>query len=267
MRRLCGPPDSPYVHRVRRARRAEQAGILGEVLAGVRARAPDGVAVFDLDSTILDNRPRQARILAEYGEAADLPALLRAGPEHWRGWDLAAALRAAGLSAGEAERHVGPFRRFWAARFFTSEYCRGDVPVPGAPAFVREVVLAGGRVVYVTARPADMVDGTLEAFRRAELPLPDQRRVFLYMKPLAALGDDAWKDAACSEVERLGPVVAAFDNEPAHVNGYARAWPDAVAVHLDRDHSPRPIAVLDRVRSIEDFAADYREGTWSAWPG
>jgi hypothetical protein len=238
---------------VRRARREEQAAILGEVLARIRARAPDGVVVLDLDSTVLDNRPRQARILAEYGEAADLPALRGATPEHWRGWDLQAALRAAGLPPEDAERHLAPFRRFWAARFFTSEHCRLDVPVAGAPAFVREVVLAGGRIAYVTARPADMVEGTLEAFRRAELPLPDQRRVFLYMKPHAALGDDAWKDAACGEVERLGPVVAAFDNEPAHVNAYARAWPDAIAVHLDRDHSERPIAVLDRIPSIADF--------------
>jgi hypothetical protein len=48
-------------------------------------------------------------------------------------------------------------------------------------------------------------------------------------------------------------VVAAFDNEPAHVNLYARAWPLALCVHLDTDHSGRPIEVLERVPSIRDF--------------
>jgi hypothetical protein len=237
-----------------RAGKDEQAAILGEVLRRVRARAPEGVTVFDLDSTVLDNRPRQARILAAYGRAEGLPALAGARAAQLRGWDLAANLRAAGLTEDEVERHVEPFGRFWAARFFTSAFCRHDVPIAGAPAFVRSVVLAGGVVAYVTGRPAEMVDGTLSAFRRAELPLPDGRRVYLLMKPSAELADDAWKEAARGEVERLGPVVAAFDNEPAHVNAYARAWPDALVIHLDTDHSPRAIAVADGVPSIPDFS-------------
>jgi hypothetical protein len=73
------------------------------------------------------------------------------------------------------------------------------------------------------------------------------------MKEDALLGDDAWKALACARVERLGRVVAAFDNEPAHVNLYAERWPDALAVHVDTDHSRRPIEVLARVPSILDF--------------
>jgi hypothetical protein len=49
--------------------------------------------------------------------------------------------------------------------------------------------------------------------------------------------------------------VLAFDNEPTHVNAYARAWPSALAIHLDRDHSPRPEEVLPAIPSIEDFRA------------
>jgi phosphoglycolate phosphatase-like HAD superfamily hydrolase len=237
-----------------RARTGEQGAILGEVLARVRSRAPQGVVVFDLDSTVLDNRPRQARILSDYGRAEGLGALEAAHPERLRGWDPAANLRTLGLPEAAVARHLEPFRRFWANRFFTSAYCRYDVPVAGAPGFVREVVLAGGQVAYVTGRPAEMVDGTLDAFRRAELPLPDARRIFLLMKPSTDLADAAWKDAARGEVERLGPVLAAFDNEPAHVNAYARAWPDALAVHLDTDHSPRAEPVLARVPSIADFS-------------
>jgi hypothetical protein len=225
--------------------------------------------VFDLDSTLLDNRPRQARILQDYGREAGLVALLDAGPEHWVGWDIEAALRRAGLSPDEARAHARPARRFWAEWFFTSAYCRLDVPVPGAPAFVEAVRRAGARVAYVTGRPARMRDGTLHVFRRAGFPLPDGARVFLFMKDDAALGDDEWKVRACEEVAPLGPVVAAFDNEPAHVNLYAERWPEARCVHLDRDHSSRPIDVVARIPSIVDFhlAAAVSDAATGATPG
>jgi len=239
----------------RRARPGEQVRILAGALARARAAAPDGFAVFDLDSTLLDNRPRQARIVQDFGRAHGLPVLLGARPEHWRGWDLRAALLAAGLTAGEVRRHDAPFRRFWAERFFTSAYCRLDVPLPGAAAFVGAVAAAGARVAYVTGRPRSMEDGTLEVFRRFGFVLPDGIRTHLLMKPGDALADDDWKALARAEIDALGPVVLAFDNEPAHLNAYARAWPDALAIHLDTDHSSRPIEVLPWIPSVADFQA------------
>ncbi|HEY6100051.1 MAG TPA: hypothetical protein VIW03_11510 [Anaeromyxobacter sp.] len=238
---------------MRRARPEEQERILGEALARARAAAPAGVAVFDLDSTILDNRPRQARILREYGEAAGLPALLAAGPEHWRGWDIETALVSAGLPPDVAHRHRPLALRFWAERFFTSAYCRLDVPIPGAPEFVRAVAAAGAGIAYVTGRPARMEDGTLDVLARSGFVLPGAGRARLFLKRDDALGDDAWKAAACAEVEGMGPVALAFDNEPAHVNGYARAWPGAMVVHVDTNDSGRPVEVLASVPSIADF--------------
>lgn len=242
---ICSMPN--------RARRGRQTEILDAVLSRAAARAPEGTCVFDLDSTLLDNRPRQARILADYGRSAGEPLLCDARPEHFQGWDLAAALASAGLAPDALPAHLGPFRRFWQEWFFTSAYCRLDAPIPGAPAFVRAVAAAGARVAYVTARPRTMRDGTLAAFRRAELPLPDDTRVVLLMKDASELLDDAWKRRACDAIARLGPVVAVFDNEPAHVNAYAERWPEALAVHLDTDHSGRPVEVLGRIPSIADF--------------
>ncbi len=240
---------------MRRARPVEQEAILAAALGRARSAAPDGVAVFDLDSTILDNRPRQARIVQDYGRAAALPVLLGARPEHWRGWDLEAALLAAGLRPRELRHHYAAFRRFWAERFFTSAYCALDVPLAGAPEFVRAVAATGAGVAYVTGRPSWMEDGTLDVFRRFGFPLPDGARVHLLMKPGDGLSDDAWKSIACEAVDGLGRVVLAFDNEPAHVNAYARAWPAAFAVHVDTDHSPRPEEVLPGIPSIADFRA------------
>jgi hypothetical protein len=235
-----------------RARTEDQGRILAEVLARAAAGAPRGVVIFDLDSTLLDNKPRQARILQEYGHAASIPELLDARPEHWEGWDLGTALANAGLEPARVARHLAAARRFWAERFFTSRYCRVDRASPGAPEYVRAVAEAGALVAYVTGRPRRMEDGTLEVFRASRFPLPDRDRVHLLMNP-GDLGDDAWKALARGEVDRLGPVVAAFDNEPSHVNAYARAWPDALCVHLDTDDSGRPVEVLQRVPSVRDF--------------
>jgi hypothetical protein len=268
---------------VTRARPADQAAILLAALARVRAAGPSAVAVFDLDSTLLDNRPRQAAILRDYGEEAGLPALRAARPEHFASWDLARALERAGLGRTEARRHAGPFRDFWEERFFTSRYCRLDVPIPGAPEFARAVHAAGARIAYVTGRPATMRNGTLEVLRAFGFPVPspaarplpspaarplpspaargegDPRTrgegaaVTLLMKPGEALRDDAWKAVARDIVEGHGTPVLVLDNEPAHLNAYARAWPAALAIHLDTDHSDRPVEVEPSIPSVLDL--------------
>jgi beta-phosphoglucomutase-like phosphatase (HAD superfamily) len=236
----------------RRARPSEQPAILAAALARARG-TPAGVAVFDLDSTLLDNRPRQCRILHDYGRTAGLPALVSAAPEHLAGWDLEATLRRLGLGDAAVRAHRAPLRRFWEDRFFTSTYCRLDVPVPGAPAFVRAVRAAGARVAYVTGRPARMEEGTVEVLGRFGFPVPDGETAWLFTKPGEALRDDAWKAIARDAVDALGPVVLVVENEPAHVNAYARAWRGALAVHVETDDSGRPIPVDAGIPSVADL--------------
>jgi hypothetical protein len=237
-----------------RARPEEQAQILAAVLARVAERGRSRrVVVLDLDSTLLDNRPRVERIVREYGRAAGLAALRDARVQGWHGWSMEATLSAAGLSPEEAARHAAAARLFWTERFFTSGYCREDVPIPGAPAFARAVAAAGARIAYVTGRPDAMRPGTLDVFTTYGFPFPERERVHLLTRPDGAGSDDAWKAEAMETVERLGTVVAALDNEPAHVNAYAARWPDALCVHLDTDHSDRAVEVLPRIPSVLDL--------------
>ena len=238
----------------------EAAGLLARVIRRAKAAAPEGIIAFDLDSTLLDNRPRQAKIMREYGRAHDIPELLRCTPEHWQGWDFRLAMANARLGDAQIREHEVSYRTFWLERFFTSDYCVVDRPIRGATAYATAAAATGARVVYVTGRPERMRAGTLETFDIAGFPEPDGDRVRLVMKPSPDETDDAYKTRIHDELRALGEVIAAFDNEPAHINGYRESFPEAICIHLATDHSPRPIRVAEGIPSIRDFAA-YAEET------
>ncbi len=227
--------------------------LLTEVLDRCRTLGSAGVVVFDLDSTLLDNKPRQALIMAEYGQAHGIPSLSDNRPEHWDGWDFRKAMRNAGLPAAEIERHVEPYREQWRAQFFTSEYCRIDEGIPGAAAFTRAVQATQARVIYVTGRHEGMRSGSVESLARLKFPVPDGDATQLWMKPQLDEDDDAFKARVHAALPEQGQVLAVFDNEPAHVNDYRRSFGDANVVHLATDHSMRPIFVDPGIPSIADF--------------
>src|SRR5690349_9323652 len=52
--------------------------VLGRVLELARRLAPHALVVFDVDSTLLDNRPRQAQIFREFGELHGVSELSQA---------------------------------------------------------------------------------------------------------------------------------------------------------------------------------------------
>lgn len=247
-----GHPDINPMTGARPLSRQQAADLLHRVIDQA-AGTKDALVAFDLDSTLLDNRPRQARIMREYGAAVDHCGLAEARAEHWQGWDARIAMRNAGVSEADIEAHFDGFRAYWLERFFTSDYCIDDRPIPGAAEYVRAVQATGARVLYLTGRHEAMRRGTLESFCNPAFPDPDGDRVQLLMKPTLDEHDDAYKDRTFAHLRALGTVVAAFDNEPAHINGYRRAFPQAISVHLATDHSLREIQVAEGIPSIRDF--------------
>src|SRR5215470_9706232 len=90
---------------------------LRTILDTARRRGSKGLLAFDLDSTVFDNRPRQARIVREFGQAKGIPALLSCKPEYFdSGWDVKAAMRNCGLPDAEIESLQPEFRAFWLDR-------------------------------------------------------------------------------------------------------------------------------------------------------
>lgn len=229
---------------------------LERILAIAQKSGPSGLLVFDLDSTVFDNRPRQARIVREFGAARGLPALLQCQPWHFTsGWDLRGATTASGLSAKESETIYADLKAFWQERFFTSDYCRDDIEIVGAPRYLHALDYAKARVIYVTGRHEGMRAGTEACLERCRMPMPSAGgHVQLFMKPELRDDDDAYKREAHAHLKSMGTVLAAFDNEPMHINDYAARFPEAIPVHLATDHSDRKVELDPRCVSIPHFA-------------
>jgi beta-phosphoglucomutase-like phosphatase (HAD superfamily) len=228
--------------------------VLSRVLEAASRHGERGIVVFDLDSTLFDNRPRQVRILREFGAARGIPELAASTLEHWTSsWLLREAMIAAGLEPGRADDLFADFEAFWKPRFFHSDYCVEDAPLPGAVEFVREVHRTGARIVYCTGRHETMRPGTVRSLERCGFPCPPLERTQLWMKPGDHVVDDEFKRDIRAALAAEGRVVALFDNEPTHINGYHAAFPEALAVHLATDHSGRPVEVLPTIPAIPDF--------------
>lgn len=226
---------------------------LQDVLAQARALGGKALLAFDLDSTLFDNRPRQARIVREFGQAKGIPELTACTPEHFSsGWDLRGPMKELGLSDERVEALYPELKAFWAERFFTSPYCLDDVAIEGAAEFVQAVVRTGALVCYVTGRHEGMREGTEGALKKDGFPLPGGQ-VHLIMKPTLQVSDDDFKREAHARLHRMGQVIAAFDNEPMHANDYRRNFPEAKVIHLATDHSGRPVELLEGIVSVPNF--------------
>lgn len=213
------------------------------------------MVVFDVDSTLLDNRPRQARILREFGRTHGVEALAQVQTVHCDAWDLARTMANCGLTSQDIAQSAEVVARFWRARFFTSEYCVDDAPIPGAVRFVGLVRDGGSHIVYCTGRDEAMRGGTLTSFERLGFPLPGPG-VSLLMRPTRDIPDDEWKERGATIARGLGTILAVFDNEPAHANAYRRAFPEALVVHVATDDAGRGILLDAIIPSIRDFVDD-----------
>jgi len=235
----------------------EWQSVLTAILTAGEAAGPSGVIAFDLDSTLLDNRPRQAAIVRDFAVTHGISVLASFQPEHLvTGFDTREALARAGLDAESIARWLPVLRKHWVERFFTSEACLHDVPVRGAGAYARRAYATGVQLVYLTARPERMRPGTEEVLRRFGFPRPGPG-VQLWMKPDdASLGDEAFKRSAHARLASLGTLVAAFDNEPGHVNDFRTTFPEAEVVLVATGHSGRVSTLDPRVRVVPHLAVE-----------
>jgi hypothetical protein len=230
-------------------------GILDRVRAARRPHGPAPVAIFDLDGTLMDNRPRVVAIIRELGatwervhpEAA--AACGRANPDDIV-YGFIDNLKHLGI-VDPALHEEG--LEFWKGRFFTDAHQRYDIEVIGAREYVHAVHDAGAIVVYLTGRDLPgMALGSFASLRDLGFPI-GVLGAELVVKPTFEMPDAAFKREVAPSIARLGELVAVFDNEPANVNLFLETHPTATGVFLDTQYAPNPIPLDPRVVVIENF--------------
>ena len=235
------------------ARTSLQTLVLEEVIrrvgeAVLQRPEPPPVVTFDLDSTLFDNRPRQLAILSEFAKAKGLTGVERLDFTEIDGWKVADYITRLGGVAGREAELKTEFKSFWRDRFFTSEVCLYDHPLPGAGAFVMQVEQTGAKIVYLTGRHEAMREGTAKSLHGGGFP-----EGVLLMKPTFDMTDTQWKEIAIPRIREMGEVVSCFDNETTHVNRLFSAFPNAYVVWLCTDHSPEAEPLPDGTPHIEGF--------------
>jgi hypothetical protein len=214
-------------------------------------RAP--VMVFDLDHTLFDNGPRTWHILAELAEHTSrdglrkqLDGLSRTGLPYL----LKHTFARIGI---DDEALHDEAAGFWQKRFFTDDYQRYDMPLPGAVDFAQRAFALGATLVYLSGRDAPgMLVGCAASLRQHGFPV-GVARTTIVLKPDFETADIDFKREAVDWIATLGHVVASFDNEPGNCNLFQERWPDAATYFVNTAHAPNPPALNVGVHTIDDF--------------
>lgn len=230
----------------------QQDETLAEMVRVSGSEGRDAVAVFDLDGCVFDNRPRIIRIFRELASRHGAADLFRIAPEHFADWNQDDTMRRAGISEARVAALHPDFLKQFFLQFFSSEFCAYDHAMPGAARHVWDCYRAGASIVYLTGRHDEMRPGTEKALRDWGFPF-HRPRTTLITKPDLTVVDEQFKDEAIREIELLGKPVLFVDNEPANVNVFHAARPDAMTVWVKSDHSPRPIGAHPDVPAIRGF--------------
>jgi len=229
--------------------------LMGKIDTAYRAKERP-VVVFDVDGTLLDNRPRIMQILVEFSKqksyvTADAARKLQGLTIDMIQYRLNDTLARVNVTD---QAVVNNAAAYWGERFFNQDYLKYDAPTPGSVDCVRMMYSKGARIVYLTGRDVQrQFNGTARALWEKGFPIGIQNTE-LIMKPNKGQQDAIFKQRVTQYLRNSGKVVATFDNEPANANVYRRAFSDAKVVLFEASHSPNPPPLLPQITSLDQFS-------------
>ncbi len=250
----------PSLYAQRRLSPSGRAELLRSIIEASTRRYGEAppVVVFDLDGTLLDNRPRVVRIFHELAclwssAHPDASAKVAAARPELIGYGVVDNLIRLGIDDAALHSEAA---EFWKQRFFFDEYMKYDVEVPGAARFVRACYEAGAAIIYLTGRDLpNMALGTFGSLRDQSFPIGVVAAT-LITKPTFEMPDTDFKREVAPTFSRVGHVIASFDNEPANINLFLEHHPHAHAVFVDTQHAPEPPDLDDRSVVVDTFECD-----------
>lgn len=232
---------------------------LEEVVERIKRKTAQQIstlAIFDLDGTLFDNRPRTIFILREISErfGSELPELEAAFERFYEfsaiEYSLTATLNKLNV---KSEKEIAVIKNEWEKRFFSDEYQKFDMPMPGGKAYVSRVHAAGATVIYLTGRDVGrMLVGTTDCLRLYGFPVGIVGTMMLVKREFEEK-DEVFKADVISYLKRLGSVEAVYENEPLNSNILARAFPDASSFLVLTQHRPDAPGLDRGINRIKDF--------------
>lgn len=213
-----------------------------KVLAKLEALAgPGQVFIFDLDSTLLDTRPRQVAILRAWAAREGKIELSGLCVEHFQSWDFRETLKRAGVKISEIPALEKQVRKAWREGFWSPRNLVHDLPLPGAAALVRRLHAKGATVAYL-GRRSTQEEATQAALKRFGFPLDERALLICDVvekveggRKARAKAARAAREAALTKAAGLGTVVACLENEGPKIDELRTRFPDALGVHVRTD--------------------------------
>lgn len=242
----------------RRISSAEQQALFARIVQRCKPASdrPVPVVVFDLDGTVMDNRPRTVAILQEFAtelraEAHSAAEAFAATQAESLAYLLTDSLQRLGVEHLELMNRA---ESFWRERFFSDHYLEHDIAVRGSIELARACYDAGATIVYFTGRDLPFMSlGSFRSLRDLGFPI-GVVGTELVLKPNASIPDELFKREEGPKISRIGKVVAAFDNEPGNCNAFLEMCPDADIVFVDTQHLPGAPPLAAKIHVVPDLA-------------
>lgn len=198
-------------------------------------------AVFDLDSTLFDVRPRIIKIIKEFcidrSMSAKYPSAtnkLSEIKELSHSYYIKDHMYELGLQ-NEPEHFFKDIYAYWKARFFHNDYVIHDEPVDGAVEYVQKLHQMGVHIVYLTGRDIPRMQmGTIESLKKWNFPI-NTDLAELVLKPHFSLDDAEFKR---DHFQTLDPKTEIwfFENEPVNIQLVLKDCPKVNCIFFDSVH-------------------------------
>ena len=221
---------------------------------------PPIMAIFDIDSTLLEVCDRHTAVLRAFAES---PTVITGFPElreHLldievmpHEWGFEAAFERTGIAPYIDDIFWEELDKYWISKFFSNEFLHCDRPYKNSVETLVDLTQRNIDVHYLTGRTRRrMYDGSVQTLRDFGYPLSEDAKE-LHLKPHNQLRDEDFKlQFFLNTPKNRYSEIWFFENEPTNINAIHRFADFVKLVFVDTVHSNRETPPTD-IYTMKDF--------------